>query len=357
MYEDRTYDNIMSEMMNSFGANVRTDEGSLAFNACAKQAAKLEDAYEDLAEVRDNLTIDTMDLDHLISYSAQAGISYKYATAPIVRGVFQQEIEEGTQFSCGDYTYTSGALIGDAEFNYYLTCDQEGTEANANLGELEPVEYVDDWLGGEITEVLTYGTDDEDTEEFRARIQASFGAKSFGGNKADYRNYVDSIEGVGGCKPMRREEGSPWIKIYVITDRYLVPTAELITTVQELVDPEETSGEGDGMAPMCHHVKILPVESQTLAISATITLDGTQTIDTVTTRVRSALEKYFAQLRESWESQNKSALVVRLAQIDARILTVEGVIDVTDTMINGVEENAELAFYEIPLLGEVTLNV
>lgn len=36
MFDDRLFDNIMQEMMETFGAEVRTDEGSLAYNACAK---------------------------------------------------------------------------------------------------------------------------------------------------------------------------------------------------------------------------------------------------------------------------------------------------------------------------------
>ena len=45
MYEDRTQDVIVAEMLEDFGTNVRTDEGSLAYNACVKTAAELEDAY------------------------------------------------------------------------------------------------------------------------------------------------------------------------------------------------------------------------------------------------------------------------------------------------------------------------
>ena len=33
MFDDRLFDNIMQEMMETFGAEVRTDEGSLAYNA------------------------------------------------------------------------------------------------------------------------------------------------------------------------------------------------------------------------------------------------------------------------------------------------------------------------------------
>ena len=69
MYEDKTYNNIMAEMMADFGADVRTDEGSLAFNACAKVAEKLEDVYGDMDEIDKNMYPDTQDLPHLIRNS------------------------------------------------------------------------------------------------------------------------------------------------------------------------------------------------------------------------------------------------------------------------------------------------
>ena len=48
MFDDRLFDNIMQEMMETFGAEVRTDEGSLAYNACTKIAEKLEEIYGDM---------------------------------------------------------------------------------------------------------------------------------------------------------------------------------------------------------------------------------------------------------------------------------------------------------------------
>ena len=58
MFEDRTAENILDEMLTGFGAGVRTDEGSLAFNACAKIAEKLEEAYADMEDIFDNINID-----------------------------------------------------------------------------------------------------------------------------------------------------------------------------------------------------------------------------------------------------------------------------------------------------------
>ena len=67
MFEDRLYDNIMEEMMGGFGAEVRTDEGSLAYNSCARQAMKLEEVYADMEDIYDNMLPDRMELEYLIT--------------------------------------------------------------------------------------------------------------------------------------------------------------------------------------------------------------------------------------------------------------------------------------------------
>ena len=71
MYEDRVFDTIMEEMMAAFGRDVRTDEGSLAYNACAKIAEKLEEIYGDMDELNDNILPDTQDDWHLIEYGKE----------------------------------------------------------------------------------------------------------------------------------------------------------------------------------------------------------------------------------------------------------------------------------------------
>jgi uncharacterized phage protein gp47/JayE len=355
MYEDKTFDDLMSAMMDSFGQNVRTDEGSLAYNACCKIAEKLEDVYGDMDQLNDNMLMDTQDIDHLIRYAAERGISYHYATAPVVRGSFQQEIEVGERLVCGDYTYTVTALLEG--FDYKLTCETEGTEANANLGTLDPVDYIDEYLGGEITEIITPGTDDEDEDVFRQRVIDSFDSAAFGGNKADYRLYIDAISGVGGCKPKRRSSDSPWINITVISGEYGAPSATLIAEIQDAVDPEQSHGEGDGMAPICHNVMILPVNEVEIDIEVTVTFDTGYSQETSQNAVESAVEEYLLTLRKGWESNELNDTVVRIAQIEARLLTVEGVLDVSDTTINGEQENALVAYTGIPVLGGVVIHV
>lgn len=351
MYDDRMMETIMSEMMDGFKAGIRTDEGSLAYNACAKISSALEETYADMDEINDNMLPDTQDLEHLIRYSAERGIVYRYATAPLVKGEFQQDIEIGETFTCNDYTYTVTRNIEG--YTYELECETEGTEANGNLGELEPVDYIDDYAGGEITEIITAGVDDEDEEEFRQRVMDSFQSKAFGGNKADYRNYINLIKGVGGCKPKRRTKDSPYIYITVISSDYTKPSEELIKEIQDNIDPEQSHGEGDGMAPICHSVIIKGVECEKIDVDTTITFDTGYDVESMQSTIEQTIDDYLLGLCKLWESNELGDTIVRISQIEARILNIEGVLDVENTTLNGAASNVIVDYEHIPVRGNV----
>lgn len=355
MFDDRLFDIIMGEMMSEFGSDVRTDEGSLAYNACAKIAEKLEEVYGDMDELNDNILPDTQDDAHLIEYGRERGLDYIYATAPIVRGVFQQEIEIGERFTCNDYTYEVTELISG--FEYKLTCDTEGVEANANFGDLDPVDYVDEYQGGQITELLVAGVDDEDIEEFRTKVIETFKSTAFGGNKADYRKFIDAISGVGGCKPKRRDSGSAWINIHVIGSDFGVPSSQLISEIQTAVDPEQSHGEGDGMAPICHNVQIYAVGSTTVNVTTTVSFESGYSKETSQSLIEDVVKEYLLSLCESWESREFDETIVRVSQIESKILTVEGVLDVNNTKVNGSTNNLVLDYKTIPMFGGVVINV
>lgn len=352
MFEDRTQDTIMKEMLSQFGADVRTDEGSLAYNSCARIGSELEDVYADMDELNDNMLPDTQDLAHLIQYSDSRGVAYKYATAPVVKGVFQQEIGIGERFTCGEYIYTVSELIEG--YTYKLQCETEGTEANTTTGELSPVDYIDDYLGGTVTEILVLGVDDEDEEAFRKRVINSFSHNAFGGNKEYYQNAVNEITGVGGCKPKRREVGSEYINIWIIASDYMPASDTLVSKVQAIIDPE-MDGEGDGKATINHIVQIKSAVATEINVRTTVTWENGYGVDTSKSKIDDVIDNYLLELRKAWQDAGKEDTVVRIAQIDARILAVEGVSDVKDTQINGTQENLSLTFEKLPVYGGVTI--
>ena len=68
-------------------------------------------------------------------------------------------------------------------------------------------------------------------------------------------------------------------------------------------------------------------------------------------QIKEALEKYMLELRKDWAKENA---VVRHVQVTARILAIEGVVDIKNTKINGSADNISLTEDEIPVLKAVS---
>lgn len=73
MFEDMTFENIMEAMMKEMPDDIDTSEGSLLYNACAKQAVQLEETYMFMSGIEKNMFADTADLEHLIRIGNDIG--------------------------------------------------------------------------------------------------------------------------------------------------------------------------------------------------------------------------------------------------------------------------------------------
>ena len=90
-------------------------------------------------------------------------------------------------------------------------------------------------------------------------------------------------------------------------------------------------------------------------VNATVTFDSGYSSSTSLEAIKSAVDSYLVGLREEWAGLDTAGMIVRLAQIEAKIISVEGVLDVTGTTLNGSAENIALDFKQIPVLGGVSL--
>lgn len=64
----------------------------------------------------------------------------------------------------------------------------------------------------------------------------------------------------------------------------------------------------------------------------------------VKTYVETTIKAYFTELAQTWGGQEQP-LVVRVSQIESRLLAVSGILDIADTKINGTAAN-----YDWPLI-------
>ena len=69
--------------------------------------------------------------------------------------------------------------------------------------------------------------------------------------------------------------------------------------------------------------------------------------------IKESIDVYFVELAKTWpENEN---LIVRVSQIEARLLMIDGILDVYSIKLNNASENIILSYNEIPLRGDVNV--
>lgn len=363
MYEDQTYEKILERSLQRVGVDVDKREGSLIMNAIAPVSAEHANIYIELDGIINDGYADTASREYLIKRCKERGIYPHSATKAVLKGKFNMEIPIGSRFNLDELNYVAIAFMGsdvepseEAEptvaYYYQLQCETAGTEGNKYFGEISSIEYLSKDLEGSLVELLIPAEDDEDTEILRKRYLASFSSTPFGGNKQDYKDKTNALDGVGGTVVIPVWNGGGTVKLIIINSEYGVASSTLVTAVQEAIDPSP-QGTGTGIAPIGHTVTVVSAEALTVNIACTVTLHEDYAIAPIRRKIAEVIEAYLLEMRQSWEN---SSLIVRISQVENRILGIDGVMDVLNTTINGDPNNLILKQEEIPILGELEVS-
>ena len=401
MFEDQTYEAILQRMLDRVSAKFDKRPSSPIYDTHSPTAIELQIIYIELETIIQNSYGDTAAREFLILLAKDRGLSPEPATKAVLQGEFTpNDIDvTGKRFNIGEINYVVTDQIMPG--TYKVQCETEGTIGNQYLGEMIPTEYIDGLETATLTEVLIPGEDEEDTEVFRQRYYNSFDSQAFGGNKQDYLEKVNAISGVGSTKVTRvwnsdikpsdmipssavqswyetfiqsdglNEEVKKWLTtVYtaaimkkltvggsvlitiVDSDDYGKASDTLVNTVQNIIDPDPYTGEGEGIAPIGHVVKVQSAETVPLQIGTTITFSEGYNWSNRKDAIEEAIKAYLLELRKEWSTSTQ--IIVRVSQIDNHILNVKGVIDVSDTKINDQAANLTLGGFQIPVLGGVS---
>lgn len=176
------------------------------------------------------------------------------------------------------------------------------------------------------------------------RYYSSFDTQAFGGNKKDYYQKITAIEGVGGCKILRAKDGNahnlPGHILAIITNsEYGQASQTLVTNVQKLIDPKGDQ-LGDGLASIGHTCHIQSVKTKSINIDTNIVYDSGYNFNALKSHIQNAIDSYFLELNKSWDTVD--GIVVRISNIESKILAINGIKDIADTKLNGTASNAIL---------------
>lgn len=349
MFEEKTYEKIMQDKLNRVPSDVDKREGSVVYDALAPNAMETKEMYLELENYYKETFGSTASRKYLIERAKERGVYPKSASAGSFKGIFNIDVEVGARFSLEQYNYIVVEKLETGSHEYKLQCESVGSGPNATFGDLIPIEYIEGLTSAKLTEILIPGEDEEDTEKFRQRYIESFEPQAFGGNIKDYEEKTLSIAGVGAVKVTPVWKGGGTVRLTILDSTFSAATSELIKTVQTEIDPTQ-DGYGLGLAPIDHRVTVDTPEKIIINITTKVELNDIEW-GTLENDVKKIIEQYLLELRKNWAKENN--ITVRVAQIEAKILSVEGIVDIADTKINGKAENLILTAYQIPILGGV----
>lgn len=349
MYENITYEDILKRMLGRVPADLDKREGSVIYDALAPAAVEIQVMYIELDTILKEMFADTASREYLIKRAAERGITPKAATYAVLKGEFNMDIPIGSRFNLETLNYRATERI---EFGVYrMECETIGAVGNTLFGTLVPIEYIKGLTRAELTELLIPGDEEEETEILRKRYFASLSSQAFGGNIADYREKVMAIAGVGGVKVFPAWDGGGTVKLVIITSEYKPPSAELVQNVKDAVDPEPNQGKGYGLAPIGHVVTVEAAREAVISVQTSITYQAGYDFARCEEEILSAVDGYLDELNRSWSDLEQA--IVRVSRLESRLLDVEGVLDVADTMINGTTGNYVLPSGTLAVRGDI----
>ena len=350
MFESITYEVLLQRMLARVSNNLDKREGSVIYDAIAPAAVELQNVYIELDVILKETFADTSSRDYLIKRAKERGLSPEEATYAVLKGEFNIDIPIGSRFSLDDLNYIATEKISAGI--YKLQCETVGIKGNSNFGTLVPIDYIKGLSSAELTELLIPGEDEEGTETFRERYLASFNPEAFGGNEADYKEKVNKIQGVGGVKVYPIWNGGGTVKLVIINSEYKKPTTELLDLVQTTVDPVQNQGKGLGTAPVGHVVTVVGSGEEIINIKLNnVSYQNGGSWDSVKLRALEIIDTYISELNMNWE--NNDHIIVRISQIESRLLEIPEILDLSDTLINNVAGNFSLGPNDIAIRGDV----
>lgn len=180
-------------------------------------------------------------------------------------------------------------------------------------------------------EAVTGGTEQESNESLQARIVEydRTQGQSFVGNIADYKRWATSVDGVGAAIVIPANDDTGLVTIILIDANGAPATEELCTSVYNyIMRPDD---EDKRLAPVNAYLSVIPPETLTISVRATVELLPEATMEAVQANFMAQLALYIPEALEAKE--------IKYTRVGAILSAITGVNDYRDLQI-GLKDEA-----------------
>ena len=372
MYSDgNSFEQILDRTLsNELLSDVDKREGSIVYDTLAPVCMELADAYAKMDILESQLSLLTATGSNLDNRAYEQGIAREQATQAERIGTFKKyqideqtgeyvkdendnkilidmDIPEGSRFVSPENDSIIYEFIGkDDKDENILRCETYGTVGNEYTGTILPLTAIPDLVEAKITGTHIPAQDTESDDELRTRVINKLNSLSFGGNIDAYIEKVSGIDGVGTCKVFPAWQYNGSVLLSVVDSSYEPITQSFADRIKEEIDPEESSGQGVGFAPIGHYVTITTPIKSNVKVQFHLDLEADVTIGNVQEECEQKIEEYFNSVRHEFY-QDKTLGIYRARIID-KILEIPEVLNVTDVLLNDVD--ADITYTDEGLL-------
>lgn len=358
-----TAEDLKQRILGRFTTDLQTREGSFTNDVIAALALELCNCYHSIAALLPMFYLDDTSGEYIDQQAAAFAVSRKAGTRATCSITFTGT--DGATVPAGAvyfsqtglaYTLDAAATIAAGTATGTLTAEDVGDEYNISAGEI--VSALTNYSGvtSYTNGAATGGTDAETDSGLLARYLNQLRRAPTSGNPYHYQQWAESVNGVGAARIVSKWNGAGTVKVILASSS--------MGTVDETVRAA-AAAYIETQRPVGPAVTVVSATAHNLAVTATVTIDGTTTLAAVQTLLQAAVEAYLAELAQTafadtvdldFDTMAGKTYTVSYNRISYLLLSIPGVRDFSALTVGGGTGNITIAADEVPMLTGVTVS-
>lgn len=347
-------DNIHRSMLNSISDDYQKTQGFPTYDLTRGIAIGVEELENIAYETAYKQDVDNLTGDELDNFITQRTGQTRTQS---VKSVGELTITEGVaNILVGDLFETeSGIQFKSTESKFVRTGDKlaiqavnGGNASNVGANSINRMPVTIQGLVSFTNEQPTHGGYDEETDEaFRSRYYELLRTPINGVNANTYVVRANEVNGVMGARCIPIWNGINTVKVVIIGSDYKPADETLIKAVQDYIDPNK-NGDGSGTAPIGAVTTVVSATAKTINITIKdLKIASYADETTVKQEIEDIINRY---IKSTVFTQD----YLSVAKLASTIMTVNGIEDYSNLLVNGGHTNVTFNNDECGVLGDIT---
>lgn len=354
IFKDQTPELIRSRILNRMETTLQTREGSFIYDTVSPVAFEVWRMLMTLDELIEAFYVNEYSGKYLDMHANLLALARRQGTkaAAVIHftGADGVVIPAGTAFftSAGaqfdllyDVTLADGAGTG------YLQAVEVGDWYNIEAGEIAQIFRNISGLDSFTNEAAVGGTDAESGAALFGRIDYKRKNPSTSGNENHYKEWALSRDGVGGVKVTGLWNGPGTVRVLLAGYDYRAVDEAVTADCYDYIQTQRTVGAD---------VTVVSAGETEITVTAKVVIRSAASPAAVQEEFVSKLDTYLQNLAAEYFKVSESfdyPLVYNM--VAALLMSVDGVVDFRELLVNGGTENIMIDQTSVPILGEVTV--